>query len=180
MVYLYYTGSENPNESQTEIQKSLGGFISSTLIPNSSINSIFRDDSQFSKNKDTSEIICIAIKNESSEDLDDFTFYIDKVSEDFIIEAAFVKPSSDNCGNLFFEKLKTQEHKPYYANFENVTGEDNAINIGKFTAKSFLGLFISKKINKSISNNSQCKAIDFQNLTEEQKVESIDFIFSWE
>jgi hypothetical protein len=177
MIYLYYTGAKENDGVQTEIQKSLGGYISSSIIPNASLNSLFRDLSEFSKIKNSSEVICVAIKNTLLTPLENFTFYINGLDASIDVKAAFVVPTTDSCGNKVFESIKTQEQLPYYAEFENVDGEDNAINIGQFPANSFLGLFLQKIITPE---SEQCTAVNFSTITEQEKTQSLDLVFSWD
>ena len=178
MIYLYYTGSEQFDTPQQEINKSLGGNISSTIIPNSQINSLFRDVSSYSKQKGTSETICIALKNISQNDLLNFTLFCELSSEDFTIEAAIALPSINECNIPVFEKLKTSEQSPYYAEFNNIVNEDNAISIAEFKKDSYLGLFLRKKIKSQGQSGNQCKAIDYQDISRQEEQFSLNF--SWD
>ena len=175
MIELYYTGASEFLAVQQEIQQSLGGNISSSRIPNSRINNLFRDDSAFGKQKGLNENICIAIKNIGAT-ISDLSLYVE-ISPEYEIFAGFVAPSQDNCGNLIFEKLKSQDEEPYYVEFENITGIANKVVIPTMEADSYIGLFLSKRY---VTNPSEkCKAIDFENQTEADKIESVKFIFDW-
>lgn len=178
MIYLYYTGAVNNESAQTDFQKSLGGYISTSIIPNSRINSLFEDESMTSKSEKKEQNICIAIKNITENDLTNFSLYCE--SQDFEISAAIVLPSKDKCGDLYFEKLQTRFDKPYYGDFNNIVGELNKINAGTFEKDSFLGLFLNKKRKNSEEENQECEVLDLNSLTEENITESINFHFSWD
>lgn len=180
MIYLYYTGAEQLNSIQKEVRLSLGGYPSNTKIPNGSLASIFSDISSYTKNKNTTETICIAIKNEFSETLKNFSLYCEVESEDYEIFAAFVNPSLDKCGNIIFEKLDTNESVPYYAEFNNITGLSNEINIGDFEANTYKGLFLQRKLKNINKSLTSCKAIDYQQQNDNESVENINFLFQWE
>lgn len=181
MIKLYYTGASAPLEPQTEPNKSLGGFISSTVIPNSRINTIFRDESIYSKSKNTPEVICIAIKNETAVDLENLKLF-SEISETYEVHAAVVSPSEDSCSNLTFETLESQEELPYYGEFNNVTNLENEILLGTLSGNSYLGLFLQKKSSSQNDGNlsSSCEAIDFENQSQEDKKENFKLIFNWD
>lgn len=182
MIYLYYTGATAPGAPQQDIRKSLGGYISGTLIPNSRANSLFRD---LSANADGSETICIAVKNIAANDLTNFKLFCDTGSDTtYSVSAAFVMPSLDECENHIFEKLSGQDALPYYGEFHDITGVANQINMGTFPKGNFIGVFITKTKSQQVvdPNNpvDPCTPIDFSTQTEADITVSTSFNFSWD
>lgn len=182
MIYLYYTGAQADGAQQSDITKSLGGFISGTVIPNSRINSLFRDVSQRSAMPGNTETICIAIKNTSAAKLNNFTLYCELQvgSTTYIIEAAAVKPTKGPCGAYLFEKLRASDELPYYGEFNNIVTVANAINIGSIEPNEFIGLFITKKFITPNPPVDTCIPVDFEKQTDADLSEEIKFNFSWD
>lgn len=178
MIELYYTGASEPFVVQQDIRQSLGGHISSSKIPNSKINNLFRDDSLFGKQKGLNENICIALKNVANV-ISKLSLYAE-ISPEFEIYAGFVQPSIDQCGDLFFEKLDSSESEPYYVQFENVTGIANKVSLTTtIEPNTYIGLFLSKRYAPATEGQT-CKVIDFEKQTEADKVESVKLFFEWE
>ena len=180
MIYLHYTGAETPNATQKEPRNSLGGYISNTIVPNATIASLFPDISSYTKNKNATDTICIAIKNVSDGVLKDFSMYCELHTEEIIIDVAVVNPGFDKCGNLFFEKIDTTQHTPYYAEFHNITGVDNKINIGDFNPGEYKAIFIRRFINKNNTASNSCQAIDFEKISADEIYTNLNFLFLWE
>jgi|GEM_PF-4163041 len=183
MIYLYYTGATASGAQQQEIQKSLGGYISGTIIPNARMNTLFRDITPKSKTYGYTETICIAVKNISSADLLNFKLYceLSSTTPDYTVEASVVVPSTDECGELNFETLNSADALPYYGTFNDIVGQANEINMGTFVKGTYLGIFLCKKFTGTGGqNNVPCNPIDFQSQTEADRTEQINFKFSWD
>jgi hypothetical protein len=182
MIYLYYTGAVAFNKPQQDITKSLGGNISSSIIPNSRLNSLFSDNSLHNKNTSEVEVICVAVKNIATIDLTNFSLYCEfnQVELNYTIEAAVVLPSLDECNNFVFEKLNSTGDLPYYGEFHDIVSEAHKINMGTFTKDTYIGIFLCKKYVGNLNNQSYCEPIDPDLQTEANKIEEIAFKFSWD
>lgn len=108
---FFYSGANNLDDPQTLPNKSLGGYRSSTVIPNGKVNSIFNDFSNYTIQNEVVETKAIFVKN---------TFDI-KVTG-VLIYALF----PDNSKVLFqisaqsgsnIEKLNSTLDIPYYSEF---------------------------------------------------------------
>jgi hypothetical protein len=181
MIYLYYTGAASFNKPQQDVTKSLGGYISSSIIPNARLNSIFSDNSLRNKNTSDIEVMCIAVKNIATVDLTNFSLYCDFVQPNlnYTIEAAIVEPSLDDCNNLVFEKLNSSGDLPYYGEFHDIVTHANEINIGTFEKGKYIGIYLCKKYIGNINNQNPCEPID-TDIPETNTTEEIAFHFSWD
>jgi hypothetical protein len=119
MIKLYYTGASTPDIPQTDSQKSLGGHISSTVVPNGKLNELFSEVSMAYSSLGKEEYICLAVKNDSQQSLLDLKItsilsnnvgYPDFASE---YEIGFSIPNSK--GEI--EKIPNKESAPYYTEF---------------------------------------------------------------
>lgn len=122
---FFYTGGQG---IQSDSSKSLGGYISTSLVGNQVNGNIWGDISQLTKATNKSEYRVIAIKNVGDTIATNLTLQInyprsDDASDsdnqiDFInILSGFIKvgyaiPAPDQCGDLFSETLPTIYSKP--------------------------------------------------------------------
>lgn len=174
MLYLYYTGAKSYLQQQSEITKSLGGFISNTLIPKDILNNLFSDITNFSLKKNKTETKCIAIKNNSQAIINNINisaiFDVDNICE---YEFAFIQPTQDACGNYMFELLTDSEQLPYYAIFTDLSTSQV---IPSINANEYLGLFIKRKIKQSVIENP---CLSIEQLLNSTKEEFLQLNFSW-
>ena len=75
MIKLYYTTTKGVEEINTRPDLSLGGYKSSTPIPNNSVNNLFSDISIYSAIREQDEIIGVIAKNESENDIENVRFW---------------------------------------------------------------------------------------------------------
>lgn len=142
---LYYTGSDSFNGVQTDSKSSLGGFISSTPIPNQKIGNLFSDISYNNLIKKPIEIIGIALKNELANKID-LKIWIEKLSGGICnYQIALVAPTVQGS-NLSLEKISTKDSYPYYASFINAISEGTAFYQATFNLNEYLGIWIKREI----------------------------------
>lgn len=60
---FFYTGADFFNGVQQNIEKSVGGYLSSSKVPNNSLSNIFSDISQLGKRRGFTECKAIVLKN---------------------------------------------------------------------------------------------------------------------
>lgn len=131
-MLLYLTGAdislakseENP---QTDAARSLGGFISSTPVPNAALNGLFDTISSYTLSKRPKETIAVALINRLDKAVDDVELKIitdeDNVAE-FKIAAVVV--SSDRYQ---MEQIANRYQEPMAAEFHNVDFFRAAVDI---------------------------------------------------
>jgi hypothetical protein len=107
----YYSGAKTLNGAQNTPSKSLGGYISSTMIPNSRIDSMFDELSCYTAQNGVLETKVFYIKNTTTDDVNDLNFFI-VYPEDakFLFKVAAVKANN-------VELLKTSSDIPYVGDF---------------------------------------------------------------
>lgn len=174
MIYLYYTGAKNYLQPQNEIAKSIGGYISNTLIPKDILNNLFSDITNFSIKKNKTDTKCIAIKNASSSNIVNMSVSASTLSTNaFEYEFAFVQPTTDACNANAFELLTNSEQIPYYANFITLTTPQV---IAQLNAEQYIGLFIKRKLKQTTVDNP-CLTTD--ELLEQIKQEELILNITW-
>ncbi len=194
---LYYTGADKFNAVQKDPSKSLGGFISSTIIPNSYIGNIFSEADIKSIKQKEIEVKCIAVKNDS-------LATITAVKLEIVLDAdsicnykiGFSEAGTDDCGGKFFEQVINSQALPYDVVFQDITSEE-ILSLPDIEVDSYLGIWLIKsyKEQQDISTYPETK-VPIKNCSYFEKIysdsqvpgyiepviikeEQIEFDFSW-
>jgi hypothetical protein len=151
MIELYYTGAIREAAEQNNYIKSIGGYVSSSKVPNGGLNNLFGSISQLAisnaKNHLNSfEIVGLGLKNNSSNILKDVTFWVEKdVNAVCNFDLAIVSLATDSNGK-FMEILSSRMTLPYYATFYNIDGIDKKINIGNLSENIIMGIWLKREL----------------------------------
>jgi hypothetical protein len=173
---LYYTNISTNEGVQTRPDLSLGGFKSSTLVPNNSFSNLFSDISCYSVSEDQNEYIAIALVNEEAITVTDVTLYFDYpdgVQKN--IEMAFVNFNAS--GEM--EVISNPYSTPYNAEFSPADGVVNAINIGDLVAGAKIGVWFKKIILKSVIEDLYSNTSLDENGNPEEINEDIPLVITW-
>lgn len=156
MIRIFFTGAKTYLAQQKKGVNSLGGFISSTPVPNDYLNGVFSKVSQSNRNEVRFfDMICLALRNDFDAPLKDLSFWVENESANPITsyEGSFVKPATSDNG-VYFELVDTRKNKPIYAKFSNVLSEANKIKLEyQLEPKSYVGLWIKRNV---LQVDSEC------------------------
>lgn len=129
-MMLYLTGASSSSKSneapQNDTMKSLGGFISSTLVPNAALNSLFDFISIKSIKDKTKETIAIGLVNK-------FDFAVSDVSLKMVYDqdnickfkVAAVRVDKNNC----MEHIYNRYSEPVNAEFYDATFSKGSVDV---------------------------------------------------
>ncbi len=171
-----YSGATAYLLPQNNISLSLGGFVSSTIVPNGRLNSLFSDGSYKAAKFGSVETKALILENETQAGVTGVTFgYQYSVDPDFKIEVAVVTLSN----NQSMEQLESIRDTPYYGTFyeANVDPDnniDNRLDLGDIAAGSRLGIWIRRTQFKHTNDIPT----DFSVITD-QIVNSVSFKLDW-
>lgn len=175
MIRLYYSGSGKAYETQENATKSLGGFISNSLIPNGTQNSIFSN--LFASKDNRKETKLIVLKNEGVSISTPIKIWIDHtqlVYSEILISG--VLPFSDECSNFKFENIPSSDSIPTYAEFEKFDSTDNFLEVESFSNNSYIGLWLHRKVLSSklsdLENLISCDSLIEENVDLSQFLEN--------
>lgn len=179
-IVLLYTGAQNFDTPQIEASKSLGGFVSSSIIQNDVLNNLFGDITNYTIQKSSSDTKCIAIKNTGPTITDLTIYYESPVNSLFDYFIGAVSPTTNECNESIFEQLQNSESSPYYCTFYNPNTELTKINVGNIAADGYLGLFIKRKFKQSVIDNTDfCSTQTIEDLQNQSKLETVKLYFNW-
>lgn len=177
MIKLYYTSKKGENELQTRPDLSLGGFKSSTLIPNNSVNNLFSDISLYTVYRNQDEIIGIIAKNEAETPLTNVKLWFEYPEEtQRVLQVGAVDLTSEG----YMEGIENAYSQPYYAEFFEADGEANAVDLGDFDAGQSVGLWFKASINKENIETSYSDESIETNGNPKQSTDEIKIIVEWD
>lgn len=186
---LYYTGASTFEGAQLDKDKSLGGLISSSEIPNGLIGNLFGDISPYAVQLNKKEIRVFAIKNTAlvtKSGLKAWISYPDNddsesIQDDSLYEIGYGEVTADDCGDLTVEALTSIYATPYTVTFQSAVGQANALSLPDLTAGSYLGIFIRRILNpdlqEPLSDDDLLEILEGTIVQETQ--EDINLTFAW-
>lgn len=158
---LFYTGASSADQEQPISSKSLGGYVSSTMIPNDIINNLFGSMVDYSAKY--KEYRLIAVKNLTGQSITSANIWIESGLNSYgKYRLAAVSPSLDNCNKEIFEKIVSANAKPFYAEFEDANDESTAIQItDPIIENEIFGIWVERTASQyAIDNYDQNKSCD--------------------
>lgn len=118
-MILLLSGASSPNFQQKDTEKSLGGYISITPVPNIKVNSLFSNISQINLRDGSEEFIGIFIKNNSTKKITDlkitniYSRFFEQKNNQADFSFAFVE-----VVNEAIEIIPNKNSQPFYAEFQ--------------------------------------------------------------
>ena len=151
---LYYTTTAGQDQVQSNPEISLGGYRSSSLVPNNLIDNLFGGITQFLLSRDSQEeYIGLILENELSQSVYSIRLwfiYPESCYSKFLIAA--VDLVVDSQGVLRMENIPNRYSKPLYATFFESDGEGNAVDLGDMISGEMVGLWISRQLIEDLSS----------------------------
>lgn len=141
---LYYTNSTGTDIEQSKSSLSLGGYKSSSKVPNGVFNNMFADItpatvSNFNQNR----YIALILVNETGKALENVNFWFDLpevCSGTFKIAAVDLVLQTD--GSYLMERVDSVYEKPVNGEFFESSGEINAVDLGNLAIGEQIGLWV--------------------------------------
>lgn len=185
MLKLYYTVSSGYLDIQGNYINSLGGFPSSTEVPNDVFDNFF-DEISLSEIKDVkTQYRAIIIKNESEEIIENIELWFEKKDSN-ICSYQIGATLLSNDEQPFMEHIPSVYSKPLYTQLYDAT-VDSKVSIGNLNPGQMIGLWLSRTVDKE-------KALEeYNNVAEEdplhrsrykpiekEKQETVDLKITWD
>lgn len=185
MLKLYYTVSSGYLDIQGNYINSLGGFPSSTEVPNDVFDNLF-DEISLSEIKDVkTQYRAIIIKNESEEVIENIELWFEKKDSN-ICSYQIGATLLSNDEQPFMEHIPSVYSKPLYTQLYDAI-VDSKVSIGNLNPGQMIGLWLSRTVDKE-------KALEeYNNVAEEdllhrsrykpiekEKQETVDLKITWD
>lgn len=142
---FYYTTSEGVDKVQQNPANSIGGYMSSTPVPNGRLNSLFDDITERQLTDPQSSYIGLMLVNDSLTTVTGLKIWVDNkdiantLYSDFQI--ALETPQLDAGLNPYIERLSDVHSMPFSGTFAGCLGLANAISIPDMVAGAQIGVW---------------------------------------
>jgi hypothetical protein len=145
MIKFYYTSKRGFDEIQTRTDLSLGGYKSANPVPNNSLNNLFGDVSLYGIQKGQDEFIAVIAKNESETDtIENIKLWFDYPE---LYQRTLSVAAVDLDSNNRMEDIENAFQQPYFADFYEANGEENAVELGELAPQEMIGLWFKSTLN---------------------------------
>jgi hypothetical protein len=150
MITLFYSGATKSQSEQTLPSQSLGGYVSSSRIPNSLRGGVFSLTSEKELFSDTRQTRLIVLQNIGEDTLQNLKFWIESTEDSlFIYKSDAIEPAYDaTCNKFYFEQINTEQELPYNADLD-IYVEDNKLDLGILESQKYIGIWISREVDVS-------------------------------
>ena len=154
---FYYTGLNKGGAVQANPNLSLGGYVSTSPLPNGAINNLFGGISEYGKENQVRQVRAIALKNELGVVANPIIWYDNNSAEPITnYRFAFVAMSTDECGT-FMEKIGQGDALPINATFIDPHSESNKVALPAMPIDGYIGVWIERTYNKkAVADASSC------------------------
>ena len=130
-MMIYLTGASSSlakgQAEQTDASKSLGGYISSTPVPNGALNSLFDLISSYTLQKRQKETIAIGLVNKFDKAVENVTLKI--VSNEENIASFKVAAVDIDNSNYYMESISGRYQEPMQSQFHDATFQRSSVDL---------------------------------------------------
>jgi len=183
MITYFFTGADSYLAAQPDKDKSLGGFVSSSPVPNDIIGALFTDVSFYTVTNNLRETKAIVIKNETGSLVTALTTWFENMAVSPFVEleiAAVALTEDTTCTPSTFsmEKISNVRGTPINATFYKPDTLLGAVNLGNIANTEMLGLWLRMTLKDDIQDTYySCDALNTSPLTETQ--DKVVWHFDW-
>lgn len=187
---LLYTGAKSFEAEQRLPEQSLGNYISSTEVPNMTLNALFDTISQYTIKLNKSEMRVLSLFSDEVAPATSVKMWIDYPnsadsspgdSNIAFFKLGFAVALSDSCGDLYVSSIQSPYGAPYGVTLAEADGEDNAISLPDIPVGGYLIIYIQRILDPivQIAPTSE-ELLDILNeVTVLDKQEEAELKFTW-
>ena len=145
---LYYTTVAGENSEQPDVNKSFGGYKSSTVVTNDDFGNLFDEISIMSIRNGRDEYRALVFKNETEQTLRKVAVTMNIPEGGFCSYKLAVTRMTkvDEYGQAYMERTASGYSKPMSVKFVEMPG--NAIEVGEMKADEMIGIWVCRHIDK--------------------------------
>jgi hypothetical protein len=154
-MILYYTCIQGTAISQPKPEFSLGGYMSSSPVPNGILGNLFSELSLLTLDKLQDEFIGLILYNEQTTPSNDVELYFNYPTPDLNgnptnICKYYIASVQLNMTGQPMENILNRNAQPFNATFYDAAGQSEAVNLGVIPSQTGLALWIKRSV---ISDN---------------------------
>jgi hypothetical protein len=151
MLRFYYTVSSGYNSPQTKVSDSLGGYKSSTPVPNDVFGNLFDEISLNLASNPRSQYVALVLKNEGTETLKNVELWFSSVTDNpyGTITVGAIGMGKDEEENPVTSRTSSINEKPYWIHFHEAK-EEEPVSLGDMEAGKEICLWFCRSLDKEI------------------------------
>lgn len=151
MLRFYYTVSSGYNSPQTKVSDSLGGYKSSTPVPNDVFGNLFDEISLNLASNPRSQYVALVLKNEGTETLKNVELWFSSVTDNpyGTITVGAIGMGKDEEENPVTSRTSSINEKPYWIQFHEAK-EEEPVSLGDMEAGKEICLWFCRSLDKEI------------------------------
>ena len=151
MLRFYYTVSSGYNSPQTKVSDSLGGYKSSTPVPNDMFSNLFDEISLNLASNPRSQYVALVLKNEGTETLKNVELWFSSVTDNpyGTITVGAIGMGKDEEENPVTSCTSSINEKPYWIQFHEAK-EEEPVSLGDMEAGKEICLWFCRSLDKEI------------------------------
>lgn len=182
MLRFYYTTSAGYDNQQTKISDSLGGYKSSTPVPNDTFSNLFDEISLNLASNPREQYIALILKNEGTETLKNVNMWFSVATDSPYgkIMVGAIGMNKDENDNPVTPRTSSIYEKPYWIQFYDATEEDK-VTLGDIEPDAEICLWFSRVLDGKIIREDYNNVVERDTNTQNRykKIEKeVDEIFN--
>lgn len=143
---ILYTNAQEPLGDQRDPLISLGGYVSSTPVPNDLAGNLFSDISEIASQEISRETKAIALLNNTGSEISSLSAWIEFDDISYVdVEIAFAA-INQNGGAPFMERIANLKASPFSADFQEASENDKLILMDPIQDGEYVGLWIRRTV----------------------------------
>lgn len=176
---LFYSGADVVDNPQADPRISLGGFLSSTVVPNDFLGNLFDDISLYTLKKGAIYTKAVFLKNETGQVVNDLEAYFEQnISSEYL--AQFQIGASTALNNEQIEQIGNSRSVPYSVQFFSANGVANKVLLtNQIPIDGVIGIWIKRIIEATPSPECDVIFDDWKNKVSKEKEEVTELIFDY-
>lgn len=143
---ILYTVSSGYKDPQSNFVNSLGGFVSSSQVPNDEFDAVFDELSVSEIVNKRKQYKAIVLHNNSDETLENVELWFESDPNNVCLyKIAAVNMNEDEEGQLSMESIPNSYSRPLNATFYEATVDDK-VSIGDMNPDAYIGIWLAREV----------------------------------
>lgn len=142
---IYYTGAKKSEERQDNPSLSLGGFKSSSQVPNGTIHNLFPKITQSTVIKNHKIIRMIVVHNPTNASMANVKLWSENGEFSKILIAAIFPAYDTECEVYYFEEVANEQSLPYQGTLAEYS-ETTPLLIPELLPNQIVGIWLRKEL----------------------------------
>ncbi len=152
-MQFYYTGNKQPRLPQLLPERSLGGYVSISEVPDGLLSNLFDQVSLYTQRTNKPEYRVIALFNDDNvtySGLQAWVEYNNQSSDEIdagLYQIGFATFKTDNCGDLYVDSLGNTQAAPRGVTLVDAPSEGFSLALPNLEAGMYVAFYLKRTLN---------------------------------